>query len=481
MSPSRRKSRPHTHVTKQKVSCKFSGAFELLPVEIRQSIASYIDDKSITSYRLICRSTKHALDEDEGSFWRTRYLDSYDPPQNLPIGERSVVNEWFKKQYQCRKRVERQRFDFQAGNSKKEMECLSLMRDLINESFHINPHTSKQPPTHSRNMNRLESITKATGLLECVFRRPYARGKKSIPNPVLLTVQLVLTHLSLTASPTSKIAKAWGFSDSQSLVYAQNSKRPIFRGPNCQEIDIEWTLHVANFFKNHLLNQHELTHLLYHDLAATERPQCWTKPLSTTPLKLGKHWKGSYAYVDHDEIVSIRDGQNEDYPIPDHMSGDGTGQPFQDLCLDFPKEDLDSWPAMFEHILKSRTKIQYRTATTRAQRRVTGSHVLPEGEPVSFCFKGRGEDASEGFLASGYFNPLPPQHGIPGWHRMTMMKYWKDEQGDIDFSSLWAYEGVLLPGGMVMLGRWWHPSGGQDEYSGPFIFWNVDASMSASD
>jgi hypothetical protein len=101
---------------------------------------------------------------------------------------------------------------------------------------------------------------------------------------------------------------------------------------------------------------------------------------------------------------------------------------------------------------------------------------LPQGDPVSFCFKGKGEDANTPFLASGYFNPLPPQHGVPGWHRMTMMKYWRDEHGNMDPDSLWAYEGVVLPGGLVMLGRWWHPSGEEAEYSGPFIFWNVDAS-----
>jgi hypothetical protein len=256
------------------------------------------------------------------------------------------VNEWFKKQYQCRKRVEHQRFDFQVGNSKKEMECLSLMKDLINgacvalgplnlttsltqpsESFNTDARRSNK--THSLNMSRLEAIVKSTGLLECVFRRPYVKGKRSIPNPVLLIMQLILTHLALTASPTSNIAKSWGFSDSQTLVYTPNSIRPIFKGPNCQEVDIEWTLHVSNFFKNHLLNQHELTHLRYDDLAASERPQSWTKPLSAAPLKLGKHWKGSYTYVDHDEMVLIRDGQNEDYPIPDHMSGDDTDQPFQ--------------------------------------------------------------------------------------------------------------------------------------------------------
>jgi hypothetical protein len=191
-------------------------------------------------------------------------------------------------------------------------------------------------------MRRLGMIVRSTGLLECVFRPPYVKGKRSILNPVLLVIQLILTHLALTASPTSRIAKAWGFSDSQTLAYTPNSIRPIFKAPNCQEVDLEWTLHVANFFKNHLLNQHELTYLRYDDLAESERPHSWTKPLSTAPLKLGKHWKGSYAYVDHDEIVLIRDGQNEDYPIPDHMSGDDTDQPFQvSLVLIFCR-----WPTI---------------------------------------------------------------------------------------------------------------------------------------
>lgn len=49
--------------------------------------------------------------------------------------------------------------------------------------------------------------------------------------------------------------------------------------------------------------------------------------------------------------------------------------------------------------------------------------------------------------------------------------------------DLWAYEGVVLPGGEVVVGRWWHPrevdadadaDDGAIEYSGPFMFWCVD-------
>lgn len=48
-----------------------------------------------------------------------------------------------------------------------------------------------------------------------------------------------------------------------------------------------------------------------------------------------------------------------------------------------------------------------------------------------------------------------------------------------DGGDLWAYEGVVLPGGEVVVGRWWHPrEAGDDgiayEYSGPFMFWCVD-------
>lgn len=63
-----------------------------------------------------------------------------------------------------------------------------------------------------------------------------------------------------------------------------------------------------------------------------------------------------------------------------------------------------------------------------------------------------------------------------------MMKYYVEDGHDTTDpaaalpDSIWAYEGVVLPGGKIILGRWWHPLHGDDEemYSGPFILWNVD-------
>ena len=168
-------------------------------------------------------------------------------------------------------------------------------------------------------------------------------------------------------------------------------------------------------------------------------------------------------------------------------------------------------------------------------------------------FSGFGTDADR-FECNGILHPLPPQNGIPGWHRITMLKYFpsdlvsdagtpsasspnhpssakgddasNDEDtkssspassqshssqssasstssisppvnwpspaaftpingnyatqmtpDDVDIdNSCWAYEGVVLPGGKIMLGRWWSPTQDADEFlcMGPFIFWEVE-------
>lgn len=108
-------------------------------------------------------------------------------------------------------------------------------------------------------------------------------------------------------------------------------------------------------------------------------------------------------------------------------------------------------------------------------------------------FSGSGADALS-FHCTGILHPLPPQHGIPGWQRITMMKYFDpisatgspnglthtdtgfELDNDISLNDgCWAYEGVVLPGGMVILGRWWSPMDQTHERRcmGPFIFWNV--------
>lgn len=95
-------------------------------------------------------------------------------------------------------------------------------------------------------------------------------------------------------------------------------------------------------------------------------------------------------------------------------------------------------------------------------------------KPPYLIFEGSGFDRDY-FHCAGHLQALPPQHGIPGWQRITLMKYDLDAHGFYDPASCWAYEGIVLPGGQMILGRWWSPlhSDGEGAICGPFIFWNV--------
>ena len=71
---------------------------------------------------------------------------------------------------------------------------------------------------------------------------------------------------------------------------------------------------------------------------------------------------------------------------------------------------------------------------------------------------GSGTDLDDEFNAIGWLNALPDQCGIPGWQRITFMKHFADDLDYVDGENLWAYEGVVLPGGRIMVGRWWFAS-----------------------
>lgn len=238
----------------------------------------------------------------------------------------------------------------------------------------------------------------------------------------------------------------------------------------------------------------------------------------------------------------------------DHHDG------FQTLELDFePAANRARWPKIFEsHLNAMPTKAlckrldkRYKTRNLREEQPpqeplsppgtpgVTRADIelpLPAtkkpSSPTSptfpkrgvhyHQFSGSGNDA-EPFHCRGILHPLPLQEEIPGWYRISFMKYfdplaqpgsmppqrdltwapfqsppsegrtpykpYKPAGADYNLSDMyqidddaevnagcWAYEGVVLPGGMIMLGRWWSPMDdtGFKRCMGPFIFWNVD-------
>lgn len=88
-------------------------------------------------------------------------------------------------------------------------------------------------------------------------------------------------------------------------------------------------------------------------------------------------------------------------------------------------------------------------------------------------FNGTGIEGGT-FYVEGRVHHVPPQMGIPGWQRVLILKYYRDDLGFL-VDELYAYEGCVLPGGQIIVGRWWDATGfnTSGDESGPFIFWNV--------
>jgi hypothetical protein len=97
-----------------------------------------------------------------------------------------------------------------------------------------------------------------------------------------------------------------------------------------------------------------------------------------------------------------------------------------------------------------------------------------EYNPEVKDFFGLGYDGEEYHL-HGQLHALPPQQGIPGFQRVTMVKFIRDSEGEF---KLFAYEGLVTPGNTFMVGRWWDLFGrrlrDRQPYCGPFIFWNIE-------
>ena len=107
----------------------------------------------------------------------------------------------------------------------------------------------------------------------------------------------------------------------------------------------------------------------------------------------------------------------------------------------------------------------------------------PQPPPRQYNFKSF-YGSSSGPVPTHYYgriHGLPSQQGIPGFQRISFLRFQLTSEGEFDHGQIWGYEGCVLPGGQIIIGRWWHVSTDYevepiDLYSGPFIFWNVDNS-----
>ena len=142
----------------------------------------------------------------------------------------------------------------------------------------------------SKNLVQLCCFIKASNLLDnnCFdVHRSDHKGR------FLQTIQLVFAHWQFDLSVRSQVN---GFGYSQQIVYSHPNKVLLFldkRGT----INIEYLLHVLNFFKHHMTSEQEgILHPWLQELEKWKRPGAWERPLSQSlSVKMLKpSWKGSY-------------------------------------------------------------------------------------------------------------------------------------------------------------------------------------------
>lgn len=146
--------------------------------------------------------------------------------------------------------------------------------------------------------------------------------------------------------------------------------------------------------------------------------------------------------------------------------------------FDEDKHHTFDWPAHWEKIVNSDP---FSKENTRQTQRITRTKPKEVKKPEVKQFWGTCRGKAGHFF--GRLHAMTPQQGIHGFQRLTMIKFYtRMENGveEYDPSQVWAFEGCVLPGARIVLGRWWDSGTQPDDINamgGPFLWWNVDRSV----
>ncbi|KAL5400663.1 hypothetical protein PMIN03_012185 [Paraphaeosphaeria minitans] len=451
-----------------------NGAFNKLPIELNKEIASHLDDhKDIANFNAICKSTSNAIIGDNNSFWRAKFCKDFALPPNMTNAMlRAIYIErcrWLRRFVNMKTM---RYFQFVRGHTYKEKIIIRILTDLINQSF-TGVQTGVGP--NCPNMLRLKEFVRDSRLLLGGRRPPPPELYENYAvNESLTAIRIMATHFLL--GDTIQPGAWFAMDDAQRAVYSPAIDEPLYVGHQNNTVKLDWFLQCLNFFRYYMtMSEASDFHDALHELDISEQPSAWDGALKPGSHALGNNFLGTYAYLRDFDFTHFRRMIRQDrfsgQMLNDLHIDEGN---IQSLYLDF-SANLSKlhWPQIFENHLHSlRPALPSQARAQHSQ----------ESAPVSydsFRFEGDGDDFEEHYNVSGWLNPLPPQAGIPGWQRFTMMKHFEDDLKHVRDGNLCAYEGLVLPGGKIIVGRWWYASEHErteygNEFGGPFIFWAVE-------
>jgi hypothetical protein len=144
----------------------------------------------------------------------------------------------------------------------------------------------------------LKKVIRGSNILDCIFSRTTAQNSRArASTDVLPLIQLVLSSEALQLG----CDQVFAFEESQRAAYLSVAQAPIFTGASGLEVNVEWALHMVNFFRYHMLRKNEQTlYQAYKDISSKSNglahPMLWKEKLSDSDseLPIGKEWKGTY-------------------------------------------------------------------------------------------------------------------------------------------------------------------------------------------
>ncbi|KAL8942748.1 MAG: hypothetical protein Q9216_001496 [Gyalolechia sp. 2 TL-2023] len=507
-----------------------------LQVVITQEIAVYLSDKDLASFSLVEKATWCAAIPVDAGHWRVRFREQYDILYETCSA--TLVAD-----YKLRKRFLSPQTFFKLGHSPEEIACLVAIRQLINEG---SKHTSDSPPKNCMHLWKfMKQSNLLFDAFRWVHAEGDIAPQVN-PLLMTIQVFFFTWNLYHTADPYSTATYPAALRQSiYHIKWSQDAvlttpEMPLVDGYGI--INMGLLLHLTNFWRFHLtLNDEGKLWHIYSGLGTENWPIAGYDKLEQDRPVFVRNWKGAM-FNPAPETTSFkwRGHHNNDVHLDGFYTG---GEDPLDMNVVWADETVP-WPEKFEKVVKARPTtlkrgvaetldFQYATRTLKkpSTKKVHPVHsdksTLPGSDAgryhdLSFCGKTDSNEDRAGRLQRakatakvvpftqffgncdeecgdrnlnivGIVHGLPPQSGIPEWQRITMVTYETPHTGTASMGYLDApeddlkicshFEGVVCPGGAVMLGRWHIGEEydlGRYQKNGPFIFWNTE-NVSRSD
>ncbi|KAI4193195.1 MAG: hypothetical protein LQ348_002925 [Seirophora lacunosa] len=526
-----------------------SKGFARLPAEINQEIAKYLSDKDVASFARVQRATCEAVLPVNASHWRVRFKQQFDLKESKGDSERKSPAT-IAADYKLRKLYFKHELYFKFGNQPKEILCLEAIRQLIIESI---THSRNTPSNNYRQLARFKT---KSNLLFDAFRwvKPHEAPGGDVGyliNPLLMTIHVFSFADYLIYSAADALTGLYPLGLRQT-VYNIKWSQDVLLGTHeiplvnkYGAVNMGLLYHATNFWRFHLvLNDDSSLFAVFTSLTRDYQPYSPTRRLKDNTLFSRKRWEGALFYpwdvrqrsfdwngIQHNDVYTdgfFTGGDSLLALTLDWMPGKiPWPQAFEEQVHAFP-DPLDDLAQVLDHKYKIRAVEKRLSRKERRRMRSKFTSPNPSGGPDAYraslplrpttkggkhaevtrktkqleyrIFFGKSDElpGDQALNVAGVVHPLPPQSGIPGWQRITMVTYETPASGTAgkgyldadywDLSIFMRFEGVVCPGGNVMLGRFHvgrkydvQSYDGQLRKRGPFIFWNTAAMQDEND